>query len=155
MWENAVSHITGSRCPNQCLQISRCWCFVCKTLQQSFSAFLTIPRTLVAALLSGATIFALILGRSHIIQESQACVCRICVPSCLFTLVSVGFAWDVFFFSAHARKHAINKVFRAVYFCSSSLCVSTLALNHWKCLFFPTPSSWAICITVIFSASCP
>lgn len=74
--------------------------------------FLTISRTPFVALQSGAAIFALILGSSHIIQESCVCVCRICVQSCLFTCVSIGFAWDVCF--SHmptCPQHAINNIF--------------------------------------------
>lgn len=74
--------------------------------------FLTISRTPFVAHPSGVAIFALILGSSHIIQESCVCVCRICVQSCLFTLVSIGFAWDVCF--SHmptCPQHAINNIF--------------------------------------------
>lgn len=153
---------------NQCLKISSCWCLICKTLRQRvFGArarkkkrnrFLRFsPSQGRHSLHSRLERLYLLLFWDEATSFKRATfvsawfVYRL-VYSLLFLLVLRGMC--VFRTCLQARKHAINNVFLRCLF------LQFLAVHFYPGIkslnvpffFFSTPSSRAICITVIFRA---
>lgn len=139
-WERAVSKtvITGSWCPKQCLKISSCWCLICKTLRQRVFGFVFFssecqhkkqnkkrnvplrfsPSQGRHSLHSRLDWLYLLLFWDQATSFKRAAfvsagfVYRL-VYSLLFLLVLRGMC--VFRTCPQARKHAINKVFFALF----------------------------------------